>query len=48
MWNRRAQPRSWNSVSATGANKIWLMQGFTRSDQSNIPKFGDTQWQVQR
>jgi hypothetical protein len=31
-----------------GSNRIWLMQGFTRADQSNIPKFADTQWQVQR
>jgi hypothetical protein len=27
---------------------IWLMEGFTRADQSNIPKFADTQWEVQR
>ena len=32
----------------TGANKIWLMQGLTRTEQSSIPKIGDTRWQVQR
>jgi hypothetical protein len=27
---------------------IWLMEGLTRAEQSNIPKFADTQSQGQR
>ncbi|HMB75949.1 MAG TPA: hypothetical protein VKN76_06090, partial [Kiloniellaceae bacterium] len=31
-----------------GGNQIWLLDGFTILDRGKIPKFGDTQWQVQR